>query len=75
MNKVDISEEVLTQILINQREILHGISCLLAPNCKGGCNDKNGETRCNVALINRFHETEQLLGLNWGEDLPFQNKN
>lgn len=75
MNKIDINEEVLTQILVNQREILHGISCLLAPNCRGSHNDTNGETRCNVALINRFHETEQLLGLGWGEDLPFQNKN
>lgn len=65
---------VLRQILLNQREILNGLSKLLTPNCKGSINDANGETRCNVALINRYHETEQLLGLEWGEDVMFQGK-
>ena len=56
---------VLRQILLNQREILNGLSKLITPNCKGDINDANGETRCNVALINRYHETEQIFGLEW----------
>lgn len=65
---------VLRQILLNQREILNGLSALLTPHCKGSAYDANGETRCNNALINRYHETEQILGLDWGEDVMFQGK-
>ena len=65
---------VLKQILLNQRETLNGLSILLTPHCKGSAYDINGETRCNNALINRYHETEQLLGLDWGEDVGFQGK-
>ena len=65
---------VLRQILLNQREILNGLSTLITPHCKGSLNDENGETQCNIALINRYHETEQILGLDWGEDVMFQGK-
>ena len=65
---------VLRQILLNQREILNGLSKLLTPNCKGSMRDANGETRCNNALINRYHETEQILGRDWGEDVMFQGE-
>lgn len=67
-------ENVIRQILLNQREILNGLSKLLTPSCKGSLCDKNGETRCNNAIINRYHETEQLLGLQWGENVGFQGK-
>lgn len=65
---------ILRQILLNQREILNGLSKLLTPHCKGSAYDTNGETRCNVALIDRYHETEQILGLEWGEDVMFQGE-
>ena len=65
---------VLRQILLNQREILNGLSKLLTPHCKGSAYDANGETRCNISLINRYHEIEQILGLAWGEDVVFQGK-
>lgn len=74
MNDNITSGIVLRQILLNQREILNGLSKLLAWRCNGSANDTNGETRCNVALINRYHETEQILGLDWGEDVGFQGK-
>lgn len=65
---------VLRQILLNQREILNGLSTLLTPHCKGSMYDANGETQCNIALINRYHETEQILGLDWGEYVMFQGE-
>lgn len=67
-------EIVVRQILLNQREILNGLSELLTPSCKGSFYDKNGETRCNNVLINRYHETEQILGLKWGETVGFRGK-
>ena len=33
---------VLRQILLNQREILNGLSKLLTPHCKGSAYDANG---------------------------------
>lgn len=67
-------EIVVRQILLNQREILKGLSKLLTPSCKGSYYDKNGETRCNIALISRYHETEQILGLKWGETVGFSGE-
>lgn len=67
-------EIVVRQILLNQREILNGLSKLLTPSCKDSLCDKNGETRCNNAMINRYHETEQLLGIQWGQNVEFQGK-
>lgn len=74
MDEKCLKDDVLKQILLNQREILHGLSVLITPHCKGSLNDANGETRCNIALINRFHETEQILGIEWGEDVGFRGK-
>ena len=65
---------VLRQILFTQSEILNVLSKLLTPHCKGSAYDANGETRCNNALINRYHETEQILGLDWGEYVMFQGE-
>ena len=55
-----MDDEILMQILLNQRDILHGINCLLTPHCKGAF-DSNGETKCNVKLINRLRETDNLI--------------
>ena len=41
---------VLRQILLNQREILNGLSALLTPHCKGGAYDANGETQMQQRL-------------------------
>lgn len=47
-------------ILSNQATILLGISKLLTPHCRGDM-DKNGETRTNVELIKRYHETVEYI--------------
>lgn len=73
MNEIS-SSDVLKQILLNQREILHGLSTLITPMCRGSVLDKNGETRCNNLLIDRYHETEQILGLEWGEEVSFNDR-
>lgn len=67
-------DTVLQQILLNQREILLGLSILITPKCRGRLMDALGETACNNALINRYHETEQILGLKWAQEVPFQGK-
>lgn len=66
--------DVLKQILLNQREILNALSIVITPMCKGSMNDTNGQTRCNNSLIKRFHETEQILGLDWGANVPFNDR-
>jgi len=68
------SENILKQILLNQREILNALSILITPMCKGSMLDTNGQTECNNALIDRFHETEQILGLDWGEIVSFHGE-
>lgn len=62
MSRIDISREVLE----NQKVIILALSKLLTPLCKGGQNDLNGETGCNVELIDRYKQTENIL-LDWGE--------
>lgn len=57
-----MDDDILKQILLNQRQILNGIICLLTPRCKGSARDANGETVCNYNLINRLHETDELIG-------------
>ena len=37
------------------------LSKLLTPYCKGSLNDINGETQCNIDLIERYHVTEKIL--------------
>lgn len=54
-------KEILKVYLENQKAILNGLSKLLTPFCMGSIIDKNGETECNVELINRYHKTEKLL--------------
>ena len=53
---MDINREILE----NQRVILLGLSKLLTPKCKGML-DANGETICNLELIERYKVTEKLL--------------
>ena len=54
---MDINREILE----NQRVILLALSKLLTPNCKGSMLDTNGETICNLELIERCKVTEKLL--------------
>lgn len=64
MNKIEITnDDVLKQILLNQREILDALSKLITPICKGSRLDSNGETLCNISLVDRYHETDRLLNL------------
>lgn len=49
------------EILKNQRVILLALSKLLTPNCKGSVLDTNGETICNLELIERFKTTGKIL--------------
>ena len=55
-------ENKLNRILENQEAILLGISTLLTPYCHGSLNDKNGETKTNVRLIDCYHLTRKELG-------------
>lgn len=61
-----MDEKIITQILKNQLVIIHALSALLTPHCKG-IMDNHSETKRNAALIDRMHETEKLLGLGYGE--------
>lgn len=47
-------------IFENQKVILLALNKLLTPHCKGML-DVNGETRCNVELIDRYRETKRIL--------------
>lgn len=52
---------VSREILENQRVILLALSKLLTPKCKGSMLDTNGETICNIELIERYKTTEKIL--------------
>lgn len=45
----------------NQKIIILALNKLLTPYCKGSLNDINGETQCNIDLIERYHVTEKIL--------------
>lgn len=49
------------ELFENQKIILLALSKLLTPHCKGSLNDINGETQCNIDLIERYHATEEIL--------------
>ena len=53
--------EINREILKNQRVILLALSKLLTPKCRGSMLDTNGETICNLELIERCKVTEKLL--------------
>lgn len=52
--------DILIQILLNQREILHGLSAVITSL---GEQSNPMSLYCNYDLISRYHETEDLLGL------------
>lgn len=54
---MDINREILK----NQRVILLALSKLLTPECRGSMLDANGETICNLELVERCKATEKLL--------------
>lgn len=62
-----MSENLLNTVLVNQLIIMHVLSALIEPHCKGSAMDKHGETRRNVALIERIHATEDALGFSRGQ--------
>lgn len=49
------------ELFENQKVILLALSKLITPHCKGALNDVNGETKCNIDLIERYHITEEIL--------------
>lgn len=49
------------ELFENQKIIILSLSKLLTPYCKGSLNDINGETQCNIDLIERYHVTEKIL--------------
>ena len=49
------------ELFENQKIIILALNKLLTPHCKGSLNDINGETRCNIDLIERYHITEKIL--------------
>lgn len=49
------------ELFENQKIIILALSKLLTPYCKGSLNDINGETQCNIDLIERYHVTEKML--------------
>ena len=49
------------ELFENQKIILLALSKLITPHCKGFLNDMNGETKCNIDLIERYHRTEEIL--------------
>lgn len=53
--------DVTREILENQRVILLALSKLLTPKCKGSMLDNNGETICNLKVIERCKTTEKIL--------------
>lgn len=53
--------EIERMILYNQEIIMLGISKLLTPHCRGSLNDKNGETRTNILLIDAASNVEKVL--------------
>lgn len=57
----DDMTEIERMILYNQEIIMLGISKLLTPHCRGSLNDKNGETRTNILLIDAASNVEKVL--------------
>ena len=53
--------ETERMILYNQEMIMLGLNKLLTPHCRGALNDKNGETRANILLIDAISNTEKFL--------------
>lgn len=53
--------EIERMILYNQEIIMLSISKLLTPRCRGSLNDKNGETRTNILLIDAASNVEKVL--------------
>lgn len=51
---------ILENNSLKSKVILLALNKLLVPHCKGML-DVNGETRCNVELINRYRETKKIL--------------
>lgn len=51
------------ELFENQKIILLALNKLLTPHCKGSLRDANGETQCNIDLIERYHVTEKILKL------------
>ena len=49
------------ELFENQKIIILALSKLLTPHCKGSLRDANGETQCNIDLIERYHVTEKIL--------------
>ncbi|MBP0061694.1 hypothetical protein JYQ78_00180 [Anaerobutyricum hallii] len=49
------------ELFENQKIILLALNKLLTPHCKGSLRDANGETQCNINLIERYHITEKIL--------------
>lgn len=49
------------ELFENQKIIILALNKLLTPYCKGSLNDINGETQCNIDLIERYHATEEIL--------------
>ena len=49
------------ELFENQKIIILALNKLLTPYCKGSLNDINGETQCNIDLIERYHITEKIL--------------
>lgn len=49
------------ELFENQKIIILALSKLLTPHCRGSLNDANGETQCNIDLIERYHVTEKIL--------------
>ena len=49
------------ELFENQKIIILALNKLLTPHCRGSLNDANGETQCNIDLIERYHVTEKIL--------------
>ena len=49
------------ELFENQKIIILALNKLLTPHCRGYLNDANGETQCNIDLIERYHVTEKIL--------------
>lgn len=49
------------ELFENQKIIILALNKLLIPHCRGSLNDINGETQCNIDLIERYHVTEKIL--------------
>ena len=60
-------DEKIDQILLNQRTICGALIKLLQRDPKFCLHDE--EVHLTTRLVNRYHETENILGLKWGEDI------